>query len=496
MKLYLKRHCEEAARPKQARTTFTTLRLLRRSYGLLAMTVLAVLFLPALALAQTFGAQTAKLDNGMEVIVIPNHRAPVVTHMVWYKVGAADELPGLSGMAHYFEHLMFKGTKTIAPGDFSKTVRGLGGNDNAFTGQDYTAYFQSIAKEHLPKLMEMESDRMVNLAPPPEHFKSEKDVVLEERRQRTENDPRALFTEQMRSALFVNHPYGIPVIGWMSEIKTYEWDDVKKFYEAWYAPNNAYLIVSGDITMDEVLPLAEKYYGALEPKTLPARTRPEIAPANGDIHMSLNHKLIRQPSFQRLYVMPSFHMNNQDALALQVLEEAISGGATTRLYQSLVVEQKKATGVNMSYSGDAIDYGALWISATPMPGVSLEELEELINDEIAKVLNEGLNETEIKDAIQRLQDAAIYARDSVSGPAMIFGHALTTGSSAQDVENWSNDIAAITLEDVNQAARTYLDPKTPWLRPAVTGYLMPEEEVPEPEPEPAPALEPETEMQE
>ncbi len=440
-----------------------------------ALFLLLALLISSPANAQTFGAQTATLANGMEIIVIPNHRAPVVTHMVWYKVGAADELPGSSGMAHYFEHLMFKGTKTIAPGAFSQTVRALGGNDNAFTGRDFTAYFQSIAKQHLPKLMEMEADRMVNLAVPPAHFISEKNVVLEERRQRTENDPRNLFTEQMRSALFVNHPYSRPVIGWMSEIKIYEWDDVKKFYDTWYAPNNAYLVISGDVTLEEVLPLAEKYYGALTPKDLPSRIRPEVPPANGRAHMNLYHASIKQPSFQRLYIMPSAAMNEKDALTLQVLEEAMSGGSTTRLYQSLVVNQKKATGISMSYDGSALDYASLWISATPALGVSLEELESLIDVEIAKAVQNGLSETEVQDAIQRLQDAAVYARDSVAGPAMIFGRAVTTGSTVENVENWTDNIAAITTEEVSKAAQTYLNPETPWLRPPVTGYLLPEE---------------------
>ncbi len=433
-----------------------------------------MLFFALPAQAQTFGAQSASLENGMQVVVIPNPRVPVVTHMVWYRVGASDEAPGASGMAHYFEHLMFKGTQKIAPGEMSKTVRRLGGNDNAFTGQDFTAYFQSIAKEHLPKLMEMEADRMANLAPPPEHFASEKNVVLEERRQRTENDPRNLFTEQMRSALFINHPYGTPVIGWMSEIKTYEWEDVKKFYDAWYAPNNAILIVSGDVTMEEVLPLAQKHYGPLSPKTLQERARTEIAPAIGKTHMVLQHPVIRQPAFQRIYVMPSHRMNKQDALALDVLTEAMSGGSTTRLYQSLVVNQKKATSVSMSYNSTALDYGTLWITATPAQDVTLEELENLIDAEIEKVLTEGMNEAEVKDAIQRLQDDAVFARDSVSGPAMIFGHALTTGSTIEDVENWPQDIAAVTLEQVNAAAKTYLDPQAPYLRPPVTGHLLPE----------------------
>ena len=271
-----------------ARTTFPTISLVTKTVCL-ATLFLALFFIflgftfkvSANNYDTTFGAETFMLDNGMQVIVIPNHRIPVVTHMVWYRVGAADELPGLSGMAHYFEHLMFKGTKKLEPGEFSRTVKMLGGRDNAFTGQDYTAYFQSIAVEHLEKVMRMEADRMFNLAPPADHFASEKNVVLEERRQRTENNPKGLFGEQLRNLLFVNHPYGTPTIGWMDEIERYEWTDVKGFYEQWYAPNNAIVIISGDITVEEFKPLAEKIYGTLPAKKLPKRSRPNIPPAIG-----------------------------------------------------------------------------------------------------------------------------------------------------------------------------------------------------------------------
>lgn len=425
--------------------------------------------------AKVFNAESFKLDNDLEVVVIPNHRAPVVTHMVWYRVGAANEPQGLSGMAHYFEHLMFKGTKTLAPGEFSKTVKKLGGNDNAFTGQDYTAYFQSIAVEHLEKMMQMEADRMVNLSVPPEHFKTEKDVVLEERRQRTENDPRGLFSEQMRSALFVNHPYGTPTIGWMDEIEGYEWEDVKKFYDTWYAPNNAIVIISGDVTAQSIKPLVESTYGQLQPKELPLRKNFVIPPAVAPVKMTLKHVQIHQPSVQTIFLVPSSKQNKQDSLALQVLQEIMSGGPTTRLYKNLVVDQKKAISVSISYSNNAFDEGTVWLAGTPAQNTSITELEQLLQKEVQNVIDNGVTETELKDAIQRLQDAAIYARDSLSGPAMTFGHALTTGRSIDDVENWPDDIATVTTQQVQDVARKYLDINNPWKRPPVTGYLLPKE---------------------
>ncbi len=425
--------------------------------------------------AKTFNAEHFTLSNGMEVVVIPNHRAPIVTHMIWYKVGAADEKPGLSGMAHYFEHLMFKGTKEMAPGAYSKRVRTLGGNDNAFTSQDMTAYYANISTDNLYDVMKMEADRMQNLNPPPEHFASEKAVVLEERSERTDNDPRARFGEQLQSMAFTNHPYGKPVIGWMSEIQQYEWKDVKSFYDTWYAPNNAILIVSGDMTAERLKPAAEEIYGKIPTKKLPPRVRPTIPPAAGLASLTLKDASIHQPVWQSLYLAPSFHMNKKDGLALQVLEEIMSGGPTTRLYDSLVVKQKKAVSINLSYNGTALDYGILALSGSPAQGVSLTELQTLAETEIAKIITDGVTPVEVSDAISRLQDEAIYARDSVSGPAMIIGYGLTTGSTLDDIENWPTDIATVTAEDVQRVAATYLNIAKPWIRPPVSGYLLPED---------------------
>lgn len=442
----------------------------------------AFLALPYPAFAQTFGAEEFTLDNGLQVVVIPNHRAPVVTSMLWMKVGAADEKPGSSGMAHYFEHLMFKGTAKHPAGEFSKTVKTLGGEDNAFTSQDYTAYFESVSVENLPRVMEMEADRLVNLAPPAEHYTSEKQVVIEERRQRTDNDPRAIFGEQMDSTLFVNHPYGKPVIGWMSEIEDYEWPDVKVFYDTWYSPNNAVLVVSGDITAEELKPLAQKYYGAIPKKTIPPRKRPQIPPAVGAAVLSLKDPSIHQSIYQKSFIAPAESTNRADSLALQVLAEILSGGPSTRFYKNVVIAQKKATGVDFNYNSSALDYGTISIGGTPANGVTPEELGEALDAEIHKVISDGVTDAEVKDAVQRLQDQAVFARDSLAGPAMIFGVSLTTGSTVADVENWPADIGKVTAAQVKEAAQKYLDERKPWIRPPVTGYLLPHdkaEEAPE-----------------
>ncbi|PZQ45385.1 MAG: hypothetical protein DI551_07550 [Micavibrio aeruginosavorus] len=438
-----------------------------------ALIFLLILAMPCAARAQTFGAQEATLDNGLQIVVIPNHRAPVVTSMLWMKVGAADEQPGLSGMAHYLEHLMFKGTAKQKPGEFSKLVKTLGGNDNAFTSQDYTAFYESIAVENLPRVLEMEADRLVNLNPPPEHYASEKQVVIEERRQRTDNDPRALFQEQLNSAVFINHPYGTPVIGWMAEIEKYEWADVKKFYDAWYAPNNAVLVVSGDITMEQLKPMAEKYFGAIARKELPPRKRPQIPPAKAQSYLRLQDPAIHQSIVMKIYPAPSESTNRKDSLALQVLSEILSGGPTARFYKHIVVNAKKATGVDFNYNETALDYGTISIGGTPADGVTPEELGAVLDAEIKKVIAGGVTNDEVKEAVQRLQDEAVFARDSLAGPAMIFGAALTTGGTVKDVEDWAKDIATVTVADVKAAAAKYLDDEKPWLRAPVSGYLLP-----------------------
>lgn len=425
------------------------------------------------AAAKTFGAQEFTLSNGLQVVVIPNHRTPVVTHMLWVKAGGADNLSGQSGMAHYFEHLMFKGTPNLAAGEYSKTIKTLGGNDNAFTGADYTAFFESVAVKNLEKVMAMEADRFQNLAPPPAHFSSEKSVVLEERRQRTENDPRALFAEQIYATLFVNHPYGTPVIGWMDEIKSYEWADVKKYYDAWYAPNNMVLVVSGDITADELKPMAEKYYGPLKKRDVPKRVRPAVPSAIAQTEITLKHAQVHQPLFYKIYIAPTETKSRKDSLALQVLANILDGGSATRLYSHLVVQQKKAVDVSFSYDANALDYGTISIDITPALGVTPQEAGALLEQDIQNVVREGVTDTEVKSAVQRLQDQAVFARDSIAGPAMIFGSGITTGSRLEDIENWPEDIGKVTAADIKAAAQKYLDTKKPWVRTPVTGILLP-----------------------
>lgn len=426
------------------------------------------------AAEKVYHAESFTLKNGMEVVVIPNHRAPVVTHMIWYKVGAADEPRGLSGMAHYLEHLLFKGTPTLAPGEYSKRIRALGGNDNAFTSNDYTAFFESIAVEHLETVMKMQADRMMNTNPPPADFTSEQKVVLEERRQRTENDPKGFFTEQLKALLFINHPYGIPVIGWEHEVGALAWPEIKSFYQQHYGPNNAILVISGDMTAARLRPLAEKYYGELTPIAMPARNWTSVPPMIAQPQLTLHHADIKQPLFLRIYRAPSLPQSRNEGHALSLLTEILNGGSATRLYKSIVVEQKLATSISFDYDGLKISDGAIWISASPAENISLDTLEKAIDDELRKLIREGVTEQELAEAKIRMQDSAAFARDSLSGPAMTVGQVLAVGLTLDDAEYWPRDIEAVTSTQVQAAATTYLNPDQLDKRPYISGYLLPE----------------------
>lgn len=425
---------------------------------------------------KVFGAETFTLPNGLEVVVIPNTRAPVVTHMVWYKVGAADETPGKSGLAHFLEHLMFKGSANVPPGELSRRVRALGGNDNAFTTQDYTAYFQNIAVKSLREVMTMEADRMKGILMPPEEFASEQKVILEERRQNTESDPHAYFGEQLRYALFPAHPYATPVIGWKSEIEKLTRDDALTFYKTWYAPNNAILIVAGDIAASALKPLAEEIYGPIPARPVPKTAFPAVAEFPGEARYIMRAPSIKQPMVFWMARAPGGSQNKQASLALQVLMEIMSGNATTRLYKSLVVEQKLATSASMGYSEQSRDLGTISASLVPASGVTPEKLEAAFYAELERVGRDGVSDAELAEAKTRMKDSAAYARDSLSGPARIVGQALATGLTLDDVEYWPYDIDAVTAVQVKDVALRHLVQN----KARVTGIILPQD-IPAPE---------------
>jgi zinc protease len=419
--------------------------------------------------AAVFNPETFTLANGMQVVVITNRRAPVVTHHVWYRIGSADSPLGKSGLAHFHEHLMFKATDTLESGEFSREVARNGGNDNAFTGPDYTGYFQTFAKDRLELVMRMEADRMTNLILGEDEVLRERDVVLEERSMRVDNDPSSRFAEQMNAVQFLHHPYRLPVIGWRHEIEAYSREDSLDFYRTWYAPNNAILLVAGDIDAAELKPLAERYYGAIPARAIPDRARVEEPPQSAAREVVMTDPRVRQPSLMRSYLAPSFNSGEtKHAYPLDVLAEILGGTSTSRLYRALVIEKKIATSAGAFYRGSALDLATFRLYGSPRPDVSMDELEAAIDAELARLEDEPITEDEVARATKRLVAEAVYARDSLSGAVRSFGIALTTGRTVEDVEAWPERIAAVTASDVNEAAAYVLRAGR-----SVTGRLEP-----------------------
>jgi zinc protease len=421
------------------------------------------------AAAKVFDPKTFTLENGLQVVVVENHRAPVVTHMVWYRCGAADEKPGKTGIAHFLEHLMFKGTKTVPPGAFSAEVARYGGDENAFTTSDYTAYFQSVAVEHLEDVMRLEADRMSNLVLTDKEVLPERDVILEERRMRTDNEPSARLSEMMRASLFLNSPYRMPTIGWEQEMRGLTTADALEWYGRWYAPNNAILIVAGDVTVDQVRPLAEKYYGVIPRRDVPERVRPQEPAQFAPRRVTLESAEVKQGQWSRQYQAPSYRTGpKDDVYALELLAEILGGNTTSRLYRRLVVTDRIAASAGAYFDSDAFDLGTFGFYAVPPPGQDAAMVEKATDDEIAKLLRDGVTEKELAAAKKALLSDAIKARDGISAPARIIGTSLSTGSTLEDIESWPDRIQAVTAEQVKTAATNVLR-----LDYSVTGTLLP-----------------------
>ena len=438
-----------------------------------------LLLLLALVLAPTLrpahgerfapSAQEFSLANGMQVVVIPDRRAPVVTHMVWYKVGSADEPPGKTGIAHFLEHLMFKGTPTHPNGDFSRIVAEKGGQENAFTSTDYTGYFQKVAREHLGQVMELEADRMSNLVLGEKETAAERDVVLEERRSRTDNDPGSQLSEEISASLYRSHPYGRPVIGWEHEIKALNRADAIEFYDTFYTPNNAILVVAGDVTAAEVRKLAEATYGKLARRAEPgARLRAIEPPQRAARRVTLTSPRVEQETIRRVYDVPSSTTAvGNEAEAFDVFAQLLGGGATSWLYRTLVVDKKIAASAGAWYSGTALDNARFGLYAVPRGATGLADLEGAIDAAIADFIASGVSEKDLERAKTGLIAQAVYAQDSQSSLARVFGSALATGATIADVQEWPDRIAEITAEDVIAVARKYLVPER-----SVTGFLV------------------------
>ena len=435
---------------------------------LIPVLVLLVLALPVRA--DMFGAQSFMLDNGMQVVVIPDHRAPVVTQMVWYRVGSADETAGKNGLAHFLEHLMFKGTEDAPEGEFSYIVARNGGTENAFTSYDYTAYFQNVAADRLELVMGLEADRMTGLVISDEDVESERQVILEERRMRTDNNPAAILGEQVRATQYFIHPYGWPVIGWNHQIEALTHEDVVAFYRAHYAPNNAILVIAGDVTVEEVRPLAEATFGRITAAEVAPRARPGEPPQSAPRRVVMEDPRAAQPSIQLSYMAPT-HVTGpeEQAYALEALAEVLSGSTTSRLYRDLVVDQGVAASAGAWYDSDALDPSRLGFWIVPADGRTAEEAEAALRAALADLLEEGITAEELERARSRMAADLIYVRDSVSSIAHWYGASLAVGLTIEEIEAWPEKMAAVTVEQVNAAARAVIVPQT-----EVTGILLPQ----------------------
>ncbi|WBU56853.1 M16 family metallopeptidase [Paracoccus sediminicola] len=410
------------------------------------------------------------LDNGMEAVVIEDHRAPVVVQMVWYKIGSADEEPGKTGLAHYLEHLMFKGTDTLESGEFSQTVTANGGSDNAFTSYDYTAYFQRIASDRLPLIMEMEADRMQNLRIGEEDWQAERQVVLEERAQRTDSNPAALFGEERSAAQYLNHPYGRPVIGWRAEMMELTREDALDWYDRYYAPNNAILILAGDVTPERARELAEQFYGPIPPKEEVARdTRPQEPEQRAPRRLQMTDPRVPQPSLVRSILVPERNPGDQKtAAALTVLSELLGGSPQTSVLAQELVLTGKALYVGTSYDGYAVDPTSFYISMAPVQGADLDEAEAALDEVLAEFLAEGPDPAQLERVKTQIRAAQIYEQDSARGRAYQYGQGLATGLSVEDVDGWTALLSEVTEEDVMAAADLVLNSTA-----SVTGWLLP-----------------------
>ena len=422
------------------------------------------------------------LQNGMQVLVIPDHRAPVVTQMVWFKVGAVDDPPGVSGLAHFFEHMMFRGTKKVPGDQFSQLIAKNGGENNAFTTHDYTAFYEQIAADRLPLAMDLEADRIANLDLSDNNVITERDVVMEERRMRVDNNPQALVGEQMAAALHLSHPYGRPVIGWADEIRRIDRVAAQDFYDHHYAPNNAILVVAGDVTPDEIRTMAQASYGKVPARELQPRAEFSEPPRLAETRMVVQRPDAKVPIFNRAYRVPSYAQAGPgQAEALEMLGQILGSGETSTLYRTLVEQKKIASDAGANYDGFARDAGEFTLYAVPRPGVSLEALEKAMDQVVQGFTANAPSPAELTRAKTQLVASVTYRRDSQYAMATAYGTALTIGMTVQDVNEWPARIRAVTGQSVVAAARSLNK------RNAVTAYLMPVPAAPPPAAAAAPA---------
>jgi zinc protease len=397
--------------------------------------------------------ETFELANGMKAVVLPDHRAPVVTHILWYRVGSADEDKGKSGLAHFLEHLMFKATDEIPAGEYSKIVARNGGQDNASTSFDYTNYFFRVAKDRLPLMMKMEADRMTDLQLAEDEVKPELKVVQEERRQNVDSNPGSILVEKVFAAMYPGHPYSVPIIGHMNEVAALTQEDAVDWYKRWYGPENALLVVAGDITAAELRPLAEDVYGKIPRRgDLKVRAWPEVKPLAKSLSLSHSDPKVRQPDWTRYWL--GVPIGDTDSEALRVGLEILGGGRTSRLYRELV--ESGVAVASYAYSDELEAKGLLAVSASPTRGKTVEDVRKAALAVVDTYLRQGPTQDELDRAKRRIAATEIFARDNQMGMANWYGSQMIAGQTVEDVEGWDDRIKAVTLDQVNAALRKYM----------------------------------------
>ncbi|MBS4018782.1 MAG: insulinase family protein [Dechloromonas sp.] len=420
--------------------------------------LLPVLLAPWLLSAALANPYETTLDNGLKVIVKEDRRAPTAVHMVWYRVGSMDEVDGTSGVAHVLEHMMFKGTPTVGPGEFNKRVAAAGGRDNAFTSRDYTAYFQQIPRERLAEMMALEADRMRHLTVDPKEFAQEIKVVMEERRMRTDDDPQAKLFEQMNAVAYQAHPYRRPIIGWMNDLENMTAEDARAWYDTWYVPNNAYVVVSGDVDHQEVFALAREHYGALAARPLPTR-KAQVEPRQEGTRQLTTKGPAELPVLIMGYKAPILRnpTTDREPYALEILGGILDGHDAARFNRKLVREDKLAISAGVSYDSTARGPGMIYLYGSPSEGRTVAELEAALRAEIARIQQEGVSEAELKRTKAQLVASQVYKLDSVFGQAMEIGQMEAIGLSWKDVDIMIDRLQQVTAADVQAAAKKYFD---------------------------------------
>ncbi len=394
------------------------------------------------------------LSNGLKVVVKEDHRAPVLVQQVWYRAGSMDERTGTTGVAHVLEHMMFKGTKNVPVGEFSKRIAAAGGRENAFTSNDYTAYFQQLHKSRLPLAMQLESDRMHNLQLTAEEFGKEIKVVMEERRMRTDDEPHALMYEKLMAAAFQEHPYQHPVIGWMNDLLAMQASDARAWYKTWYTPNNAVLVVAGDVNANDVFKLAEKYYGKI-----PARSLPERKPYTEPVQIGIKRITVKAPAQLPQLIMayhaPTIRDAEKDSVpyALEVLAGVLDGNESARLNKTLVREQQIASGVGAGYDSTARGPGMFTLEGTPSEGKTAAELEAALREQLAKIVRDGVSADELQRVKAQVTANEVYKRDSVFYQAMQIGQMESIGLGHGALPVMLKRIQEVTPQQVQAAAR-------------------------------------------